>query len=159
MDADGLDAADASVALGAQRRASLTGHRLSGRSLRAAERQHFQIWMIDLRTAFRSSPRAKGENEDPSWAPDGRHIVFTSSRGGDKQFWILDAESGRARQPTHNSGSETGGGRRSSQTRKLELIPEMINATPLVLPPDVRAAASSRRQVYRQVAAGHRRHA
>jgi TolB protein len=42
-----------------------------------------------------------GENEDPSWAPDARHLVFTSSRSGTKQLWVLDTETGRARQLTH----------------------------------------------------------
>jgi len=66
---------------------------------------NFQIWMIDLRDRVPKQLTSEGENEDPSWAPDGRHIVFTSSRGGDKQLWILDTESGRARQLTHSRGA------------------------------------------------------
>jgi TolB protein len=65
----------------------------------------FQVWTIDLRDRVPKQLTSEGENEDPSWAPDGRHIVFTSSRSGTKQLWILDAESGRARQLTHDKGS------------------------------------------------------
>jgi TolB protein len=66
---------------------------------------NFQIWMIDLRDRVPKQLTSDGENEDPSWAPDGRHIVFTSSRTGAKQLWILDTESGRSRQLTHNKGA------------------------------------------------------
>jgi TolB protein len=65
---------------------------------------NFQIWTIDLRDRAPKQLTSEGENEDPSWAPDGRHLVFTSSRTGDKQLWILDTETGRARQLTHTKG-------------------------------------------------------
>jgi TolB protein len=66
---------------------------------------NFQIWTIDLRDRAPKQLTSEGENEDPSWAPDGRHLVFTSSRSGDKQLWILDTETGRARQLTHAKGA------------------------------------------------------
>jgi TolB protein len=77
-----------------------------GRAI-AYEQQNgiFQIWMIDLRDRVPKQLTSEGENEDPSWAPDGRHIVVTSSRSGDKQLWILDTESGRTRQLTHSRGA------------------------------------------------------
>ena len=43
---------------------------------------------------------SEGRNEDPSWAPDGRHVVFTSTRSGARQLWVVDVESGRMRQLT-----------------------------------------------------------
>ncbi|MFL5565379.1 MAG: hypothetical protein ACJ77J_09810, partial [Gemmatimonadaceae bacterium] len=66
---------------------------------------NFQIWMIDLRDRVPKQLTSEAENEDPSWAPDGRHIVFTSSRSGTKQLWVLDTETGRARQLTHSKGA------------------------------------------------------
>lgn len=38
----------------------------------------------------------EGGNEDPSWAPDGRHVVFSSTRDGGGLF-VLDTVSGRVR--------------------------------------------------------------
>jgi TolB protein len=69
------------------------------------QNRNFQIWMIDLRDRTPKQLTSEGENEQPSWAPDGRHLVITSTRSGDKQLWILDTESGRARQLTHSIGA------------------------------------------------------
>jgi TolB protein len=80
-----------------------------GRAI-AYEQQNrdFQIWMIDLRDRIPKQLTSEGENEQPSWAPDGRHLVITSTRSGDRQLWILDTESGRARQLTHSRGARLG---------------------------------------------------
>jgi TolB protein len=47
-----------------------------------------------------------GRNEDASWAPDSRHVVFKSSRGGGEQLWILDVESTALRQLTSHGGAQ-----------------------------------------------------
>lgn len=47
----------------------------------------------------------EGVNEQPSWAPDARHLVFTSNRTGVRQLWVLDTESNRVRQLTKSAGS------------------------------------------------------
>jgi TolB protein len=80
-----------------------------GRAI-AYEQQNrdFQVWMIDLRDRIPKQLTSEGENEQPSWAPDGRHLVITSTRSGDRQLWILDTESGRARQLTHSRGARLG---------------------------------------------------
>lgn len=39
----------------------------------------------------------EGRNEDPSWAPDGRHLVYASDRGGRPALWALDTVTGRNR--------------------------------------------------------------
>lgn len=65
----------------------------------------FQIWMMDVRDRAPKQLTSEAENEDPSWAPDSRHIVFSSTRSGQKQLWVLDTESGRMRQITHSPGA------------------------------------------------------
>ncbi len=65
----------------------------------------FQVWMVNVRDRQMRQLTSVGENEGPSWAPDGRHVALSSTRGGSKQIWILDTESGRFRQLTRNAGA------------------------------------------------------
>ena len=44
--------------------------------------------------------RDEARNERPSWAPDGRHIVFGSTRTGTRQVWSMLADGSQARQLT-----------------------------------------------------------
>jgi TolB protein len=38
-----------------------------------------------------------GGCENPTWAPDGRHVVFARSQGGSRSLWVLDADTGSLR--------------------------------------------------------------
>jgi TolB protein len=62
-------------------------------------------WNVQMRGAFQimvgdaSRPggqieqiTARGNNEDPSWAPDGRHLVYTSVGDGAAGLYIIDVE-------------------------------------------------------------------
>ena len=49
-----------------------------------------------------------GVNEQPSWAPDSRHVVFTSTRTGVRELWVVDTQSGRFRQLTRAPGARLG---------------------------------------------------
>jgi dipeptidyl aminopeptidase/acylaminoacyl peptidase len=40
------------------------------------------------------------KDRHPRWSPDGKHILFESSRSGDNQLWIIDLSGGEARQLT-----------------------------------------------------------
>lgn len=51
--------------------------------------------------------RDAGRNERPSWAPDGRHIVFESTRTGTRQIWTMLADGTQARQLTFEGHSES----------------------------------------------------
>jgi TolB protein len=64
----------------------------------------FQIMTISLRDRGLKQLTSDGRNEDASWAPDGRHLTFTSNRSGVKQLWVLDVETGRTRQLTRGTG-------------------------------------------------------
>ena len=43
------------------------------------------------------SDDARGASEAPSWAPDGRHLVFSSQDRQGYALWILDTVTGRSR--------------------------------------------------------------
>jgi len=60
----------------------------------------FQVWVVDRSDHKVRKLTTVGENEDPSWAPDARHLALTSNRGGAKAIWVLDTQSGHFRQLT-----------------------------------------------------------
>src|ERR1700680_4988280 len=63
----------------------------------------FQVWMIRVKDRLMTQLTNEGENEDPAWAPDGRHMSITRRLGaiGDPTaIWILDERTGRLRQLT-----------------------------------------------------------
>ena len=60
----------------------------------------FQVWVVNRVDHSVRRLTTKGENEDPTWAPDARHIALTSTRGGAKAIWVMDIQSGRFRQLT-----------------------------------------------------------
>jgi TolB protein len=51
--------------------------------------------------------RDSGRNERPSWAPDGRHIVFESTRGGTRQIWTMLADGSQPHQLTMTGHNES----------------------------------------------------
>jgi TolB protein len=48
----------------------------------------------------------KGSHDSPAWSPDGRHIVFQSSRSGKEEIWMMLADGTKSRQLTF-TGSNT----------------------------------------------------
>jgi TolB protein len=48
----------------------------------------------------------EGSNESPSWAPNGRHLVFSSTRAGRKQIFCIDYDGRNVRQLTRDGNNE-----------------------------------------------------
>jgi TolB protein len=62
-------------------------------------RGRFQIMVADAARPGGTVQQltSDGENEDPSWGPDGRHIVFTGVRSGGSGLYVIDSVTGRIR--------------------------------------------------------------
>ena len=63
------------------------------------ERGRYHILVSDLEDDGRVLRQltSEGNNEDPSWAPDGRHLVFVGERSWGHGLFVVDATSGRLR--------------------------------------------------------------
>ena len=59
-----------------------------------------QVFVLDVAGRRVRQLTSVGRNEDPTWAPDGRHIAFVSDRSGPRQLWVIDIVTGRIRQLT-----------------------------------------------------------
>ena len=69
---------------------------------------NFDIYIMEPVTReIRQITRDSGKNERPCWAPDGRHIVFESTRGGTRQIWTMLADGTQAHQLTINGANES----------------------------------------------------
>lgn len=65
----------------------------------------FELRMIDLKTREEISLPRSGNDEDPSWAPDSRHVVYSSERGHKRDLWIMDVYEQAPTQITHGKGN------------------------------------------------------
>jgi TolB protein len=60
-------------------------------------RYHILVAEVQTRRPTVLRLTAEGNNEDPSWAPDGRHIVFAGERSYGYGLFVVDASTGRVR--------------------------------------------------------------
>ena len=65
----------------------------------AIERGRYHILVADLANGGRVLRQLtrEGNNEDPSWAPDGRHLAFVGERSYGYGLFVVDVASGRTR--------------------------------------------------------------
>jgi dipeptidyl aminopeptidase/acylaminoacyl peptidase len=70
-----------------------------------ANARHKQIYTVALEGG---EPRALGEGDRPRWFPDSKRILFTGSRGGTSQIWVMDANGDNARVLTNFSSEADG---------------------------------------------------
>jgi TolB protein len=69
---------------------------------------NYDLYIMDAATQqLLELTRDQGRNERPSWAPDGRHLVFESTRGGTRQIWTMLADGSQARQLTTTGHNES----------------------------------------------------
>lgn len=63
----------------------------------SAGRYHVLVADIEDRGSRVTQLTSVGNNEDPSWAPDGRHIVFVGERDYGQGLYVVDSATGRMR--------------------------------------------------------------
>ncbi|NOZ01194.1 MAG: hypothetical protein GXP54_04815 [Deltaproteobacteria bacterium] len=63
------------------------------------------IFVVDLQGNIARLTQNQGGNKDPSWSPDGRHVVFLSNRAGTWRVWIM-TEDGRYQFPITRKAEE-----------------------------------------------------
>jgi len=69
---------------------------------------NFDIYVMDIVSRqIVELTRDTGRNERPSWAPDGRHLVFESTRTGTRQIWTMLADGSEPRQLTYSGQNES----------------------------------------------------
>jgi TolB protein len=72
--------------------------------------QQYQILVtefVDGRVGRTIRLTADGSNEAPSWAPDGRHLVFVGERAEGTGLYVLDTATGRTRRLATGRDSST----------------------------------------------------
>lgn len=67
-----------------------------------ADEYRSRIWLVATDGAGKARPLTSGKKADtaPRWSPDGRQLVFLSTRGGKPQLYLIDLAGGEARQLT-----------------------------------------------------------
>jgi TolB protein len=69
---------------------------------------NYDIYLMDVASRrILELTRDMGRNERPSWAPDGRHIVFESTRSGSRQIWTMLADGSQPHQLTTTGHNES----------------------------------------------------
>ncbi len=69
---------------------------------------NYDMYAMDIATRqLVQLTRDTVRNERPSWAPDGRHIVFESTRSGTRQIWSMLADGSQPRQLTTEGHNES----------------------------------------------------
>ena len=69
---------------------------------------NYDIYVMDIVSRqLVELTRDAGRNERPSWAPDGRHVVFESTRTGTRQIWSMLADGSQPHQLTFEGQNES----------------------------------------------------
>ncbi|NOZ84805.1 MAG: Tol-Pal system beta propeller repeat protein TolB [Deltaproteobacteria bacterium] len=72
------------------------------------ERNVFDLFVIDLETKeIKRLTQDQGNNENPSWAPNGRFLTFASSREGIYKIYVMDEDGSNQRKISRGTGSFT----------------------------------------------------
>ncbi|WP_165742345.1 TolB family protein [Candidatus Thiosymbion oneisti] len=66
-----------------------------------------QLWLVSLVDGTARTPLpTRGEDTEPAWSPDGKHIVFSSNRSGRTDLWLIRADGSGLRRLTDTPEAE-----------------------------------------------------
>jgi len=69
---------------------------------------NYDLYVMDIVSRqLAELTKDEDRNERPSWAPDGRHLVFESTRTGTRQIWSMLADGSQPRQLTFEGQNES----------------------------------------------------
>ena len=69
---------------------------------------NYDIYVMDIVSRqLVELTKDEARNERPSWAPDGRHLVFESTRTGTRQIWSMLADGNQPRELTFEGQNES----------------------------------------------------
>ena len=129
VDADGLNFRPLTVGLeSVLRPADLVASAVQRDRLRGAgPAAGFDIKVLDLATRERRQITfGEGSNESPAYAPNGRHLAFSSTRAGRRQIYVIDRMGKDVRQLTRAGNNQTPAwsrwNRRSSHAQTLGIV-------------------------------------
>ena len=65
------------------------------------------VYVLDVKTGkARRLTSARGDDTDASWSPDGSRILFDSTRDGNREVYVMNADGSRARNLTRNPAED-----------------------------------------------------
>jgi Tol biopolymer transport system component len=69
----------------------------------------YDIFMTDLNGKIvKQLTKAKGYDAEATISPDGKKMVYTSTKSGDLELWVMDLKSGKEKQVTNALGYDGG---------------------------------------------------
>lgn len=83
-----------------------------------------QIYTVPVAGGAPTAITKEGNNDRPRWTPDGKQLVFISTRSGSSQVWIMNADGGAARQVT-NLATEASGVTVSPDGKSVVFVSEV----------------------------------
>ena len=88
-----------------------------------ANKSSSNLWLADV--AGKNPPKrltsTDKKDRHPRWSPDGKRILFESSRSGETQLWTIDVRGGEARQIT-NLATEASGAIWSADGKNIAFV-------------------------------------
>jgi len=88
-----------------------------------ANKSSSNLWLADV--AGKNPPKrltsTDKKDRHPRWSPDGKRILFESSRSGENQLWTIDIRGGEARQIT-NLATEASGAIWSADGKNIAFV-------------------------------------